>query len=693
MKQITFTFILILLAQTILAQQFEVIDFRKVPADLSAIRFERKDVNGEKCAIIKVRSNIDGIRFDANLGIEGNPVFEDGEVWIYVSPGERRLKLMREEFITMDYNFPMRIEEATVYVLELNATLPDDPAAESKLGFIFIKSEPAGAEVIINGKPTGRFTPYQQMDNAGDYTFELRKDMYFPYDGNFTIKVNETKMIEAELKPNFGFLSVNSEPEQGATVVIDGRSFGETPVLIDKLSPGTYVLILRKELYQSKEQQFSIRQGETTALNLKMQPLFGEVDISTDPAADIFINNQHKGRGNYSGRLPIGNQMIEVRLNNHQPESKRIVVEAGKKLEFGFKLEPITGKLAVMSNPPEAGIYIDGKNYGKTPAIIQELLVGDYEVVLKKAGFADTKGKVLIKNNETTQLNLTLHTETIPTQVKTPEPEIAEAEPEQKPEKETQRPDKKDDVKPEEVVKPEAKDKILSDDFGIEMVLVKGGTFTMGCTPEQKRDCWPNEEPAFEVTLSDFYIGKYEITQKQWREIMGSNPRYLYFTRCDDCPVESVSWEDAQEFIGKLNQKTGKNYRLPTEAEWEFTARGGKSAASPPANRFSGSDRIRDVAHYYDNSRNKTNKVGSLQPNELGIYDMSGNVSEWCSDWYASYKNSAKTNPQGPASGTQRVVRGGSWGNDSRSCRVTYRENRNPKESYSRIGFRLALTP
>jgi formylglycine-generating enzyme required for sulfatase activity len=693
MKQLAIFFPLFLFIPMLFAQQFDVVDFRHSPSDLAAIRYERIDVNGEKCAIIKVRSNIEGIRFDANLGIEGNPVFEDGEVWLYISPGERRIKLMREGFITMDYNLPVRIEAASVYVLELIATLPDDPAAEVNFGFVFIKSEPEEAEVFINGKPTGRFTPYQQMDDAGDYTYELRKDMYFSYEGRFTIKPNETTTLEPKLQPNFGFLSVKSNPESGATVVIDGRSYGVTPLLIDKLAPGTYNLTLRLELYQSLEQQFSIRQGETTTLDLTMKPLFGMVNVKTTPAADIFVNNQHMGSGNWEGRLPLGNQMIEARLRNHQPETKRVVVEAGKLQDVAFTLLPITGRLAVMSTPPEASIWINGKDYGKTPAIIPDLLVGDYDIILKKKDFGDTQGKVLIKENETTQLNLTLNTETIPAA----KPVVAE-----KPVM-IEKPVEKERPVPE-VIKTEPveqasetpatppTEKVMKDDMGIEMIFVKGGKFNMGCTDEQKRDCWPNEEPSFQVVLSDYYIGKYEITQKQWREVMGSNPRHLYFTRCDDCPVESVSWNDAGEFIAKLNQLTGKNYRLPTEAEWEYAARGGIQQANPPVNRYSGSDRIRDVAHFFDNSNGRTHPVGKLQANELGIYDMSGNVAEWCADWFGDYNRDSKTNPQGPASGSLRVARGGSWGNDARSCRITHRESRNPAEIYSRIGFRIALS-
>ncbi|MBE0637832.1 MAG: formylglycine-generating enzyme family protein [Bacteroidales bacterium] len=250
-----------------------------------------------------------------------------------------------------------------------------------------------------------------------------------------------------------------------------------------------------------------------------------------------------------------------------------------------------------------------------------------------------------------------------------------------------------------------------ADSFGIEMVFVKGGTFTMGCTSEQS-DCGSDEKPTHQVTVSDFYMGKYEVTQKQWREIMGastslSNPSR--FSGCDDCPVESVSWNDIQEFIKKLNQKTGKKYRLPTEAEWEYAARGG-SAGSPT--RYSGSNNIDEVAWYWENSGDKrlsgswdsdkisknnckTHPVGRKKPNELGLYDMSGNVWEWCSDWYGSdyYKNSPQNNPQGPASGSYRVLHGGSWNISAQYCRVAYRFSYEPDPRLSNNGFRLALFP
>ena len=220
----------------------------------------------------------------------------------------------------------------------------------------------------------------------------------------------------------------------------------------------------------------------------------------------------------------------------------------------------------------------------------------------------------------------------------------------------------------------------------IEMIAVEGGTFTMGATSEQGSDADDDESPTHSVTLSGFYIGKTEVTQAQWKAVMGSNPSSF---KGDEMPVENVSWNDCQTFITKLNQLTGKKFRLPTEAEWEYAARGGKSSKGY---KYAGSNYATDVAWYGSNSGDKTHPVGTKQANELGLYDMSGNVWEWCQDWYDSYSSSAQTNPTGPSSGSARVGRGGSWGNVAWYCRVSIRNYYTPYYRYSRLGLRLALS-
>ncbi len=226
-----------------------------------------------------------------------------------------------------------------------------------------------------------------------------------------------------------------------------------------------------------------------------------------------------------------------------------------------------------------------------------------------------------------------------------------------------------------------------------EMVLVQGGTFKMGGEDgDYGQTAEDAEKPKHDVTISDFYIGKYEVTQEEWEEIMGSNPSNF---KLPNGPVENVSWDDAQEYINKINVKTGKHYRLPTEAEWEYVAIGGSLSGGYT---FSGSNDADAVAWYESNSEGHTHEVGQKQANELGIFDMSGNVSEWCSDWYSEsyYKESPTQNPQGPNTGNQRVLRGGSF-SDSNSdynyssnvLRSSCRSVRYSGSKEGTIGFRL----
>ena len=216
------------------------------------------------------------------------------------------------------------------------------------------------------------------------------------------------------------------------------------------------------------------------------------------------------------------------------------------------------------------------------------------------------------------------------------------------------------------------------------MVRVEGGTFMMGATSEQGSDAYDDEKPAHQVTLSSFSIGRYEVTQEEWEAVMGSNPSNF---KGKKLPVEQVSWDDCQTFIRKLNQMTGKHFRLPTEAEWEYAARGGNKSRGY---KYAGGDNLGSVAWYTDNSGNKTHEVGKKQPNELGLYDMSGNVREWCQDWKGGYRSSSQTNPTGPSSGSYRVNRGGDWINRARYCRVSYRSYITPDNRNSLLGLRLA---
>ena len=228
--------------------------------------------------------------------------------------------------------------------------------------------------------------------------------------------------------------------------------------------------------------------------------------------------------------------------------------------------------------------------------------------------------------------------------------------------------------------------KLILNNLTANMVYVSGGTFTMGATSEQGSDAYNDEKPVHSVTLSSFYICKYEVTQALWNAVMGSNPSNW---KGDDLPVETVSRDDCQTFIRKLNALTGKNFRLPTEAEWEFAARGGNNSREY---KYAGSNNIKTVAWYLGNSGDKTHVVGTKSPNELGLYDMTGNVWEWCQDWYGSYSSASQTNPTGASSGSNRVLRGGCCGRSAWYCRSSLRIIGTPDGRNDGFGLRLVLS-
>jgi len=243
------------------------------------------------------------------------------------------------------------------------------------------------------------------------------------------------------------------------------------------------------------------------------------------------------------------------------------------------------------------------------------------------------------------------------------------------------------------VVFPPEEEEFTVNGVTFTMVPVEVGTFMMGATEEQGSNASDREKPVHQVTVSSYYIGRTEVTQALWTAVMGDNPSYFI---SPEFPVERVSWDACQQFIAALNELTGRNFRLPTEAEWEFAARGGNQSEGY---KYAGSDDLSSVGWYSGNDSwmlrgtgaYGTHEVATRMPNELELYDMSGNVHEWCQDWYGSYSIEEQVDPTGPASGTGRVYRGGSWYFDEWFCRVAFRNSVVPTYTSYGIGFRLAL--
>lgn len=429
---------------------------------------------------------------------------------------------------------------------------------------------------------------------------------------------------------------------------------------------GTYSYRVQAPNYLPETGKVTVNDpNDAKTVNVKLKSDFVEVTLKVDADAEIWVNNEKKGTRTWTGLLGKGTYKIECKQVNHETSmfSKEITAEMNGQTITLPVPKPIYGSLNVESTPVGATIYIDGKEVGRTPRSINEILVGQHEIKLIKEDYAEYSELVTIAKGERKQVKATLNK-------------------------------KAEDTQPIATTPSNGHSDLTFTVGGVNftMKLVEGGTFQMGAqrTNSSGQNYIPyvysSESPVHSVTLSTFYMGETEVTQALWQAVMGSNPSYF---KGGNLPVERVSWNDCQEFIRKLNQKTDRNFRLPTEAEWEYAARGGKKSNRY---KYAGSDVIGNVAWYHDNSRIQTHPVATKSPNELGLYDMSGNVWEWCSDKYDSYSSGSQTNPQGSFYGSTRVLRGGSWCDFAVDCRVSIRGNDGPGYTISNYGFRLVLS-
>ena len=461
---------------------------------------------------------------------------------------------------------------------------------------------------------------------------------------------------------NFYALSV--QPKD-AKVSVDGilqesSSDGEYSAM---LPYGTHTYKVEAGGYISKSGSFSVSSGDMTPISVSLVSALATVSVTCPtPAVSLYVDKKSVGNVPWSGSLKEGMHLIEVKKNGYRSQQKTIQLSQQQKLDVVFgELMAILGNLSVNYKPFGADVYVDGKKLGQSPRVFNGLLMGNHQVEVRKDGYTTDKKSVTISEGQTMSISGTLASNTASSSNGyASSSSLASGG---------------------NTISIPVKNGIT-----IDMVKVEAGTFMMGATSEMKKP-YSSEKPVHQVTLTnDYYMGKYEVTQALWKAVMDSNPSYF---KGDNLPVEKVSWNDCQEFISKLNNLTGRKFRLPTEAEWEYAARGGKKSHGY---QYSGSSNISDVAWYSGNSGSKTHPVGTKQANELGIYDMSGNVNEWCQDWHDSYVSSSQTNPTGAVSGSYRVYRGGSWYGNAGSCRLSCRNFVTPDNLFIYLGLRLVLS-
>ena len=478
------------------------------------------------------------------------------------------------------------------------------------------------------------------MLNNGTYNYQVSAKDYHDERGEFTVSGAKVDK-RVELKPAFGWLSIDASGTlKDANIFVDNTLIGKTPISRSQLSSGTHHVRIVKDMYVTYEDSITISDGQELRYSASLAADFATVTITADAGSDIYVNDVLKGKSPWTGTLSTGTYIFEARKEGHRTTSltKNIAAEPAQQ---SYKLDaptPIMGTINVMCTPLKADVYVDGKMVGTTP-LMHDLIIGKHKITLRKEGYADHEQTITVEEGKVTDVTATLSEHKEETYIET------------------------------------------AKGLNLKMILVEGGTFAMGSTSGDS-----DERPVHNVTLDSYYIGETEITQAQWRAIMGTNPSSY---TGDNRPVENVSWEDAQKFCKKLSELTGKRYVLPTEAQWEYAARGGNKSKGYT---YSGSNNIDDVAKYGSSTGGHSN-VKSKKPNELGIYDMSGNVWEWCSDWYGDYSSSSQTNPQGPSSGSSRVWRGGSWGNYSNDCRAANRCYSIPSGRGNYCGFRVVCLP
>ena len=497
------------------------------------------------------------------------------------------------------------------------------------------------------------------MVTFGDYGIEKLQS-------NRTYVLTLTKPSGAQEPVDAGgnFYAISVQPKD-AKVTIDGvlqasSSDGEYSAM---LAYGSHTYKVEAGGYISKSGSFTIGKGDMTPISVSLVSALATLNVSCPtPAVSLYVDKKSVGSLPWNGNLKEGMHLLEVRKDGYRSQQKTIQLAQQQKLDVAFDaLSAIQGNLSVNFKPFGSDVYVDGVKVGQSPRVFNGVLVGNHNVEISKSGYATSRQTVTISEGQTASISGSLTSSTSSSSANTLSSSGSS-------------------LSGNTITIP------VKNGVNIEMVKVESGSFNMGATPEME-DPNESEKPVHLVTLAnDYYIGKYEVTQALWQAVMGSNPSS---SKGDDLPVERVSWNDCQDFISKLNAMTGKRFRLPTEAEWEYAARGGKKSRGY---QYSGNNSLGDIAWYSGNSSSRTHAVGTKQPNELGIYDMAGNVWEWCQDWKGSYSSSPLVNPIGAVSGSLRVYRGGSWSSSARGCRTSCRNCFTPNGRDNNLGLRLVLS-
>ena len=665
-------------------------------------------------ATINLRTNPS----NAAIYINKNNVSNKGELKNYkVNSGNYFIEAKLKNYKDFQKSVVLKEQENYTETIQL----------EPQVGSISIETDPIECEIYLNGIKQNRLTPVVLRNiQVGSYQLELKKEGFTSIKKLIEIKEGETNKVIEKLIAGIT-IPIITEPSN-ASIEIDGIYLGISPISYKFTIGKNYNIKITKENYKPLNETVFITENVYKLPVYNLEKLEKILPIITEPSnARIYIDNNYIGISPISYKFTIGkNYNIKITKENYKPINETIFITENVYNLPIYNLVKIISekKLVIITEPSNARIYIDDNYIGISPIYYNFTIGKNYNIKITKENYKPINETIFITENVyklpvynlekiITVKNIAIITEPSNARIYIDDNYIGISpiyynftigkNYNIKITKENYKPINETIFITENVYKLPVYN--LEENIvlpKIEMVFVQGGTFNMGCTDEQGSDCNRDEKPTHQVTLSDYYIGKYEVTQGLWKIVMGNNPSNFKYCG-DDCPVENVSWDDCQIFINKLNQLTGKRFRLPTEAEWEYAARGGNKANYQT--KYAGSNALGEVAWYYQNCDVKypggyeengrkrgTHTVGTKKPNALGIYDMSGNVWEWCNDWYGDYSSGGVMNPKGASTGSYRVIRGGSWRYDGSDIRVSNRTNDFPSDSRNFNGIRLVFS-
>lgn len=668
MKKIITLILLAAISTISFGQELVVAGFTYDPTDQTALlpETEQFDQNGERCALIKVETNAKGFSFD--VGMMGVTKVEEqhaGEIWVYVPHDIRRITIQHPQLgVVRNYYFNDKITSGCTYILKLASGEVETTVTKAiAQQFVEFHIKPKNALVEFDGQliPTDENGIVSKFVNFGTYDYRVEASNYYTEAGKVTVDDPKKKtVVELELMPAFGTVVLQGTSIEGATVYLDNQIQPKS-LTLPIVKSGRHTLKLLKPLYLPFVKAFEIKDEERLVIPVELVPNFSTITFTVGNNAEIWINGKLAGRGKVTDKFEEGMLMIECRKQGHRTTTDTYQVrldESNTTVELK-EPKPIYGELTITSTPRGATIVMDGDTLKQTtPCFIPQTLSGKHNITLIQNGYQILQGEVIVTESEQTifdkQLVKIEQKQRISTQGIYGESNNSLA--------------------------------IAANGATFNMILVKGGQFKMGATAAEQGAA-SESEVQHEVRLSDFYIGQTEVTQELWQAIMGANPSYH---KGDNLPVHNISWNDCQRFIRKLNELTGLKFALPTEAQWEYAARGGELSKGY---KFAGSNNIADVAVYSVNSQRQPQTVGSKSPNELGIYDMSGNVYEWCNDWYGPYNTQiVQLDPKGATPSATRVMRGGCYMAGNNSCRVAARSSGKLAFTSNYYGLRLILT-